>query len=179
MTLAERSYDEATASAVSPSAWHAPRTDGESASALLQTLHPVRGLGRGTNFATIAGGKLAPRPVVEPPEWLAFLDALTGPEAGLAAGHAKRVRQVWGELRGAVGSRLPLPQAERVEGDAICLSWSSDSIYAEIEVRADGKHAWFVRDHAADRHDGSNGAEAGAPPRRFLQFLQSAFHESR
>jgi hypothetical protein len=116
---------------------------------------------------------------LDPPEWVAFLESLTTPAVGLSASHAREVRQVWAELRGAVGARLTLPMVEPVDEGAVCLSWSSASVYAEIEIRADGQHAWFIRDHETGGYDGSDGPEAGSPPRRLLQFLQAAFDGPR
>ena len=177
---AERTpYDGEIASAATHSRWREPRDEPRSASALLEPLNPEHDARQKVTFVRFLTARPGPMPFSEPPEWLAFLRGLTAPEIGLDGVHARRVRQVWYELRGAVGAKLPLPQVERVEDDALCLSWSSEALYAEIAIRADGNHTWFVRDHRSDHHEGSTGASPGSPSRGFLQFLQSAFDEPR
>jgi hypothetical protein len=177
---AERApYDGATVSAATRSRWSEPRDEERSASALLEPMNPEHEARQKVTFARFVSARRGPLPLSEPPEWSAFLRGLTDSKVGLDAVHARRVRQVWNELRGAVGAKLPLPRVERVEDDALCLSWSSEALYAEIAIRADGSHTWFVRDHRSDQHDGSTDASPGSPSRSFLQFLQSAFNEPR
>ena len=117
----------------------------------------------------------------EPKEWREFLAGLTDAPAFLSEAHASRVREVWFNLRVALGPRLPVPQAEEGDDGALKLCWSRSEFYGEIEIHkpsADGQHCleWFVRDREHDQHDGSEEPLVGALPRAFMDQLWRAIN---
>lgn len=107
----------------------------------------------------------------EPLEWSEFLHGLEGGSVGLSSHHAERVREVWRELRAAIGPRLPLPQATSRDDGQIAFAWSRPEIYAEIEIHPDRTYEWFARDRTRDRHDGSSEPQVGALDERLLKLL--------
>jgi hypothetical protein len=87
--------------------------------------------------------------VEAPTEWGA-LDGLES--AGVAHDHAEHVRATWRELQGVAGP-IPLPRVTL--DDTVKLAWSTDALYAEIEIYADGTRAWFARNRRTNAHAGS------------------------
>lgn len=78
--------------------------------------------------------------------WDAFLASLDGPEVGLPSVHAGAVRALWQELTERVGGDLRLPVAGPSGELGFQFAWSYKHFYLSIDLAADGRLEWFLKD---------------------------------
>ncbi len=65
----------------------------------------------------------------------------------------------WKELSDKTKWNLKSPRVDLTDEDVLRFAWSTDSIYAEIEIHEDGSREWFCRNRITSEYFGSSGPE--------------------
>lgn len=111
--------------------------------------------------------------------WQTFLASVRDGTSAVPAPLCAPLLDVWALVVRQAGANVLAPRvspwvdADDAENDArIVMSWSTDAMYAEIEIGADGIAAWFVTEYAPRHFAGSGeGPPPLMPPFRFWSVL--------
>lgn len=83
----------------------------------------------------------------------------------------------WNELLNKIGVRLKSPRVDFTDEDVLRFAWSTDSIYAEIEIHEDGSREWFCRNRITNEYHGSSEPETSELNIELIKMISIACSE--